>query len=181
MSPGELRKMHATRLGRLRSALSLSQEEMGGLLGVTREWVGKLERGQEDFSEFLLLKMEQVSSPPRDAESPQAEEATSHAKSERPEFDAKLHRPDRRNVADAPADLRDGIMDLVTRVVRAAGDDPSRLGWITEQMRMHLSIPHHWRKVVAGSTLTADHVKALEILAAEKVQRSSRNTQEGAG
>lgn len=60
MGTAKERELHASRLRQLRSRHGYSQEEMGKLLGVSREWIGKLEREQEDFSDYVLLKMEKV-------------------------------------------------------------------------------------------------------------------------
>lgn len=37
--------------------MGLGQEEMSALLGVSREWISKIENGHEDVSEFVELKM----------------------------------------------------------------------------------------------------------------------------
>jgi transcriptional regulator with XRE-family HTH domain len=48
----------------MRAERGLSQEAMSKLLGVSREWVSKLENGKEEFSEFVVMKMDAM--PPTD-------------------------------------------------------------------------------------------------------------------
>ena len=48
------------RLLALRGSLKLDQEQMGKLLGVTREWVSRLETGKGTFSELVVLKIDQM-------------------------------------------------------------------------------------------------------------------------
>jgi len=46
------------RLFQLRRQMNLDQHEMGNLLGVSREWVSKLENGKGKFSRAVLAGME---------------------------------------------------------------------------------------------------------------------------
>ncbi len=45
------------RLHRLRRRLDLNQDEFGSRLGITREWVSKLESGRAAVSEILQIKL----------------------------------------------------------------------------------------------------------------------------
>lgn len=51
----------AKRLKALRTDRGLSQEELARHLGVAREWVSKLENDREEFSEFVVMKMDALS------------------------------------------------------------------------------------------------------------------------
>jgi transcriptional regulator with XRE-family HTH domain len=53
-------KEYAEKLALLRRRLRWSQDEMGAFLGVTREWVSRLENGNVKFSELVILKMNQL-------------------------------------------------------------------------------------------------------------------------
>ncbi len=54
------RKEAAAYLRELRAKLRFDQKEMGEALGISREWVSKLENEKEDFSEFVVLKLQQL-------------------------------------------------------------------------------------------------------------------------
>ena len=152
MKTAKERLFHAAQLRSLRGKLGLNQEQMGSCVGVSREWIGKLERAQEDFSEFVLLKMgalEQIAARVGpDATPEQIEKALKSA----------ITSPDGLFVVPGNHDVREGHQapygspemlemeirrDLETLIV-GAKKDPNRLGWIAEQMRAHLAMPKHW-------------------------------------
>lgn len=57
------------------------------------------------------------------------------------ETGAKVSAPIDPNASSQEAAIRAHIDELLA----AAGSSPTRLGWVLEQLRMYLSIPHHWR------------------------------------
>lgn len=42
---------------------------------------------------------------------------------------------------------RDRLIGRFNALLDAAGDDPARLGWISEQMALHLQTPVHWQSL----------------------------------
>lgn len=182
------RKIHAAELRQLRAGLGLNQEEMGKLLGVTREWIGKLEREKEDFSEFLLMKME-------------AARSTGSAGEQSSQSARRVYLPVAGGYGplQQAAELRDTLEKLIIR----ADLDPNRLGWLLEQMRAHLVAPsEHWKASQAPShsapgqpkTVTAEHEAAIRretfyehirdaagAAKRDQDERSSKKTHAGAG
>lgn len=67
----------AERLFQLRRRLNLDQQQMGNLLGVTREWVSKLENGKGEFSKAVRHVIErherELTSQTSHVEEPQAD------------------------------------------------------------------------------------------------------------
>lgn len=62
--------------------------------------------------------------------------------------------------ATSPAEsLRREVRERFERTMTAAGDDLSRLGYINEQLRAHLTPPAHWNE----RELTADHETAIRL------------------
>ncbi len=47
------------------------------------------------------------------------------------------------------ASLEKSIRDAVEHAIAAAAGDPRRLGWISEQLAQHLSVPAHWKRIDA--------------------------------
>lgn len=65
--------------------------------------------------------------------------------------------------ATLAAELR---TELETRIA-AAGDHPQRLGWLLEQLRLHLSVPVHWRRNEDTDELRAEIKREVAALANE--------------
>jgi transcriptional regulator with XRE-family HTH domain len=113
-----------------RETHGLSQDEMGDLLGKSREWIGKLERGEREISDRIFLRFEKVRREPRFLD-----------KSE-PELS--------QHVAEAPGSygtpdmLRAEIRRLLGSTINLAGDDVGKLGWVREQLLRHVTAPAHW-------------------------------------
>lgn len=114
----------------LRRRLDIDQKQMGDLLGVSREWVSRLERDRGEFSEIIRLKIEELekgkSSHKRDGDSHAGTASEDHA--------------------------RHGTSETITReikrhidlLIEASKNDVKRLGWIHEQLREHVAIPKNW-------------------------------------
>jgi len=94
-------------------------------IGVSREWLSKLENGKEPISDFVAMKLDAFT-----------------------RGDVNSHHIGA--VAEAPAAYGDhpGIVSEIEQhnaaLLSRAGRDPVRLGWIREQQRAHLAIPAHW-------------------------------------
>lgn len=130
MNSADKRREQAAQLRQLRAALGLDQESMGERLGVSREWVSKLENEKEEFSEFVLLKMEKIGQ----ERYVKHGDATSHSVSE-PPADPYL----------VPSEMIKGLRAEFDRLIEATNNDPMRIAWIVEQMRAYLAVPKHWR------------------------------------
>lgn len=143
----------------------LSQEELGRLLGTSREWVGKLERGEREISAEIFLRFERIRQEPR--------------------FSSRL--PGETYVV-AKEQTPYGTPEMIEREIRALMDgilanavgDTGRLGWIREQLRMHLRMPEHWVQASVGrasTPLSPMHEKAMsEAIAQERRANRSPTT-----
>jgi transcriptional regulator with XRE-family HTH domain len=107
----------------------MDQAAIAKELGVTREWVSKLENVRGDFSEFIRLKIEALERKYPE----QVREPTSHHVAE-----------PAGGYGDAGA-AQGKIREQLEELLFAAGGDQARLGWILEQMRAHLAPPDHWQ------------------------------------
>lgn len=119
-------------LRRWREHQGLSQDAMGDLLGISREWVGKIERGERPVSAKIYLTFERVRREPRFSDTGEPEAAKSGAVEEPPAS------------YGTPAMLRQEVRSVVEDTLRLAGDDLGRLGWTREQALRHLAAPEHW-------------------------------------
>lgn len=45
-----------------------------------------------------------------------------------------------------PGDIEEDVRRHIEELIALAGDDSARLGWIKEQLQLHLSAPQHWRR-----------------------------------
>lgn len=102
---------------------------MGEELGVTREWISKLENCREDFSELIILKLKAL----QHGGSPLAAR----------EGASLFGGP-----AQPAATLIDELDETYQMIIASAAGDPGRLGWIREQLAVHLAIPSHWKEKV---------------------------------
>lgn len=146
-------------LRKWREAQGLSQDEMGDLLGKSREWIGKLERGEREISDRIFLRFEKVRREPRFLETGEPEVSTMTEEAGA--------------IYGSPETLRAEIRRLMGTTIGLAGDDVGKLGWVREQMLRHLTAPAHWglheqvlREVLneekAAATKAAHHSPAKE-------------------
>lgn len=115
----------------VRRQLGLTQGDMAQKLGVTREWVGMLERGDRDLSASIILELNRLI---REHELSIKEDSSS--------LEVREHQAS----YGTPEMIRREIEQHQKELVQAAGDDSRRLGWIHEQQRAHLAIPAHWKQ-----------------------------------
>lgn len=120
---------------------------MGRLLGVTREWISKLENGREEFSEFIQMKMDAVEKNGVTQLHKQVWETSERVEEPSP------------TPQGAPRDTLQEIDNHHQRLLLAADGDPVRLGWIREQQRAHLAIPAHWQSKGSGITRVYDRAQ----------------------
>lgn len=106
---------------------------MGRLLGVSREWVSKLENGREDVSEFVMLKLAKL----------EGETSAGNVKKDH------IAREDQAPYGGLEREVR----LLFEEVITAAAGDPGRLGWVREQLLSHLQVPVRWTAPSAPSPL----------------------------
>jgi len=150
------REEWARLLRRVRDDLNFDQEEMGAELGVTREWISKLENRREDFSELIILKLK----------------ALQHGGSS-----MAVGEPS--SLFGGPAPNEEALVDELDKsfqeIISSAKGDLGRLGWIREQLAAHLAIPGHWKEKKSRdripSTLSPAHSDAMRrVLSQERRQ-----------
>jgi transcriptional regulator with XRE-family HTH domain len=151
-----------TRLSELRKRLGWDQTKMGSSLGVTREWISKLERGQETVSELLQIKIQAL---------------------EKGETTVHIHSGADENKQLSPIEGR--ISRKFKRLLRAANGEANRLNWIDEQMTIHLSPPKHWQDEVVSeadqSALERMRAKSKEVEVRLGLYEPSRDQSSGHG
>lgn len=124
-----------------RMRLDIDQDEMGRRLGVSREWVSKLETGREAPSELMQYKLREI-------------EATLGIHIKEPSF-TSAEDIDRATNLDMSADvtvtgsptadrLRAKIRTHVDQLLALAGDDEQRLGWLAEQLLREVNARADW-------------------------------------
>jgi transcriptional regulator with XRE-family HTH domain len=109
----------------------LNQDQLGDLLGISREWVGKMERGERTISDRIFLRFERVRKEPRFLQ-----------KRELPGTAGVLD--ESHTVYGSPETLRGEIRGIVEETISMAGEDVGKLGWIREQALRYVSTPDHW-------------------------------------
>ncbi len=120
----------------IRRQLGWGQEKMANYLGVTREWVSRLERGKEEVSELIRMKLFQIQSAVKigsiKEEYQVADERSLYGDEKRTDITSG---------AKPPPPVAREVRRRFEHIMRLAGNDQSRLGWINEQMKMHLEQP----------------------------------------
>lgn len=149
-----------------------TQEEIAKALGVRREYISRILNGLEPSDQLkraieLMLKDAQSANPSTSGFTVQAV----HEKSEE---------------TDSGADeKRRALQAHFSEVIRQAGDDTDRLGWIAIQLREHLRAPASWqthdeinRRAIAMADRLAKEREKLrrELDAAEKQEREQSKT-----
>jgi transcriptional regulator with XRE-family HTH domain len=140
----------AERLLALRKKLRWDQDEMGRFIGRGREWVSRLENGKGEFSDYVMLKvaeLERMQSHHGDVTYDQAMHSSAPPDS--------VVREDRSELPDPAQILQESITQHMVGLLRAAGDDVQRLGWIAEQLRQQVAEPPSWglhRRVIEEAT-----------------------------
>jgi transcriptional regulator with XRE-family HTH domain len=111
-----------------REESGLTQEEAARKLGIAREWLSKVENGKTPVSADLFLKLGTL----------RREEHFTTAGSR-----SSMVRDDA-GPSGTTDSLRKEIRERIEDVIRFAGDDAGKLGWIREQVIRHASAPDHW-------------------------------------
>jgi transcriptional regulator with XRE-family HTH domain len=155
-----------------REGHSLTQDDLGSLLGITREWIGKLETGRRPISAEIFLRFEALQREPKFSQS--APPAPLHDPAIVPVFPGD----------PAAAEIIGEIRDWFECLLIAAGDDRNRLGWISEQLRAHVTPPPHWRDELSPVSADPNVLSPLhaqverEVLA--KMRRKEREEEQRA-
>lgn len=112
---------------------------MGRYIGRGREWVSRLENSRGEFSDYVMLKvaeLERMHSHHGDVTYDQAMHAAAPTD--------EVVREDQSELPDTAQVMRGKIFQHMDALLKAAGDNVQRLGWIAEQQRQHLSEPVSW-------------------------------------
>lgn len=134
----------AERLLELRRQLGLDQEGLAAQLMVSRSYLSQLENGREPSLKLLELI--------RRLEA-ECEHRTVHSVNAVEEPPAPYLPSGAGGLSDSALAITEQIQSKVFAVVRAANGDPSRLGWINEQLDQHLRPPATWPKVAPKPAL----------------------------
>jgi transcriptional regulator with XRE-family HTH domain len=155
----------AEELRKWREYWNLTQDELGEQLGITREWLGKLERGEREVSADVFLRFEALkrdarfTPPPDDTASG---EGISAALNEAPAGYANDLEP-----------IRSDIRQKIERVLAAAGNDRDRLGWIQIQIDTHLNVPAPWH---GDAEMRRAHELVQKLKVAQDTARRARSS-----
>ena len=154
---------------------NLTQDEFGSLLGISREWIGKLETGKRPASAEVFLRFQALRREPK---------FSSGEVQERPQESAGAVQASANPSPSVAGQLRIDISAAIDAVIKAAGTDVGRLGWIREQLNRHLATPTHWKDELSPGSddpnlLSPLHAKVeREVLA--KMRRKERGVQQRA-
>jgi hypothetical protein len=131
---------------------------MGRYIGRGREWVSRLENDKGKFSDYVMLRIEELERM-QSHHIPVIPAPRSHLKTGGPvgTAGATVEETEAPYPADAVVEASEliepsthafqrTIRDHIEGLLRAAGHDVQRLGWIAEQLRQHVSEPHSWGK-----------------------------------
>lgn len=134
----------------------------------------------EDY-EFIAKYRDEIGSPPGERAGAVGENRRSYAISEPlPVHESGRSHANKREISgeDPLSEIR-AHMGLL---LGAAGNDRDRLGWIAEQLRIHLRVPPHWRRSTAseGKTTTDELLAEAERLLRERERESSSESTERA-
>lgn len=123
----------------MRESVPLTQEKLADLLGVTREWIGKLETSERPISAKVYLGLRALASEGK---------FTPRAGGSYPDvtdFGAPLVAEASVAQGDEAAEkIRKECRRIFEQTMEYAGDDVRRLGWFHEQLLRHASVPEHW-------------------------------------
>jgi transcriptional regulator with XRE-family HTH domain len=127
-----------------REAHDLSQDDFGRLLEVTREWIGKLERGEREVSAEIFLRFSRLKSDPKF--SLQREPVSAHQKMSVPHAGlAEQPQPPYGEVAsrvplppETKIATRADCEEHVAQYLDAAERDPNGLAYAFKVIRKHL-------------------------------------------
>lgn len=103
----------------------LTQDRMGELLGVSREWIGKIERGEREVSAEVYLKFCDLRRDPRFTSSQSLDEEM------KPLYEAAQVAEDADPVR---RQIKDDIRAHVERAITAADNRPHLLSWLLVEM-----------------------------------------------
>ena len=152
----------------IRSALGLTQSELATRLLLSRNYISHIEAGLKSPSVRILVQMEAMLSEATSRGGP-----SEHSNAGAVEEPQAPYLPSGAGGLSDPAlAITEEIQAKVCAVVTAANGDPSRLGWINEQLAQHLRPPAHWPKVTPRADSVASGIVA-PAASARSLQRGS--------
>lgn len=139
----------------------ITQAKLAALLLVSRNYISQIEAGLKTPSARLAAQMEVM--------------LTEAANVDKVNIPLAAHE-DPVPFSAAPQ-LREELRDQFAALLVAAGDDRNRLGWVAEQLRLHLAIPAHWHSdsgPLVPVTLPSQ-AQALDVQTGKPVAVASRS------
>lgn len=123
--PADLSRLLRQSLG------NITQGELAARLLLSRNYISQIEAGLKSPSERVLAQMHSLLT-----------------QSSTPGPSVSIKEDKRAEPPQAPYDelalLRQDIRRQLEHLIVAAGTDRDRLGWIAEQLRLHLTVPPRW-------------------------------------
>ena len=110
---------------------------MADLLGIARQWLSKIENGHQEVSPAIFLRFEALKRHPRFTKDDILGEREGMLDEPSGPYGAPTDDAQAREMVRL-------IEEAVDGVVKIAGNDLARLGWILEQAKAHLTPPANW-------------------------------------
>lgn len=142
-----------------RESFGLTQEKLGDKLGVTREWVGRLETSERPVSANVFLRLQALERELKITRGDDDDGSTAVHE------DAPLLQPT----------LENEVRQKFEGALKLAAGKPSRLGWLKEQ----ISAPAHWylgEDDYGPDELTPAHEEAIRQVLREEEAAKRRKT-----
>jgi transcriptional regulator with XRE-family HTH domain len=121
----------------------LTQDEFGSLLGISREWIGKLENNKRPVSAEIFLRFQGLNRDPKFSHQPREgeESAPSSVK------------------FDASGPLVAEIRSLFQELLNLTCGDAKRLGWLYEELESLRLKKKQWANHLQDLLVDLDHVE----------------------
>lgn len=127
----------------LRAALGgLTQSELATRLLLSRNYISHIEAGLKLPSVRILAQMEAMLTEATSKGGPREHTSQVVEESQAPYLPSGAG-----GLSDSALAITEEIQAKFFAAVAAANGDPSRLGWINEQLAQHLRPPAHWPKI----------------------------------
>lgn len=147
--------------------LDLTNRDMAKELRVSEFWLSKVLNGHRPPSDDLMLRLEDLQ---------RRRKLVLGATADGIQDKLDEPGPDGPLPVDPVDELKERIYQHYSRLIRAAGDDVQRLGWIAEQLRQHVSEPTSWGM---KERLLAEAIEARRRQEAGETQESQSKKAQG--
>jgi len=121
------------RLRRIRFRMGWDGLQMGNALGVTREWVSKLENGRAECSELILRKLDEIEG----SMTLRREQSLTLSEEQLPRYSPKIASEFNPASASEPTDQQ--LVDYFLNSLTVARQVPGGRGYVWSQLKLNLS------------------------------------------